>query len=445
MIKTVAELLKAFSDAERAKLDAEELTHGPTIGSMYEGLTKEIVDRSIPEEFGLRVLPGFACFDGQLSGELDCMLVRGEGERIPYTGKYKWHIKDVIAVFEVKKTLSADDLADSYNHLRDVSQLYSKYIESEEAKGVRINLSWPQRVFGQVTGVAAPEHGKAKDLPFDLEMIYHTIICEFLGPVRIVVAYHGWKKEKTLRHHIFKMLEDRMSNPAGLGVSSFPQLIIGGEFSLVKANGFPYTPPLINGMWPFLLSTSHNPLRVLLELVFSKIDALFGANLARDSSVEQESMSPCLFAKAVQKGERFGWEYLYNNISERTMKQRGASYQWEPSEITNGQYVVIDLLCRDKPVTLNDPEFIEFTSKEEGGTDAFVRSLVRTQLVAIRNGELVLTTEQCQVVFAGGNCYAGENNAGQLTAWLEHKMGKPLDESRVLVFTSADKTDDSQE
>ena len=41
MIKTAADLLKAFTDAERAKLDGEELTHGPTIGAMYEGLTKE--------------------------------------------------------------------------------------------------------------------------------------------------------------------------------------------------------------------------------------------------------------------------------------------------------------------------------------------------------------------------------------------------------------------
>lgn len=442
MIKTVADLLKAFADAERTKLDTEELTHGPTIGAMYEGLTKEIVDRSIPAELGLRVLSGFASFDGQLSGELDCMLVRGEGEQIPYTEKYKWHIKDVIAVFEVKKTLSAADLADSYNHLREVSNLYSKYMESDDAKGDSFNIRWPRKAFSQITGVVAPEHSKVEELPFDLEMIYHTLINEFFGPIRIVVGHHGWKKEKTLRDHIAKMLEDRLINPAGMGVGSFPQLIIGGEFSLVKANGFPYTPPMIKGMWPFLLSTSHNPLRVLLELIFTKLDALYGTSLIEDDSTEQEAMSSCLRARAVQQGDRKGWEYLYDELSERTMSHRGASYLWEPSELTKGQCVVIDLLCKEMSVNLKDTHFVEFASKEDGGVDAFVRSLVQTQLVAIRNDELVLTTEQCQVIFFGENCYAGENNAGQLTTWLEHKMGMRLEESKVLVLSGVDDTNE---
>ena len=121
MIETIAQLLKAFSDHERAQLDAQRIEHGPTIGAMYEGLTRDILDRAIPPQLDLRVISGFAYFKDQLSGELDCMLVRGEGEQIPYTDKYRWHISNVIAVLEVKKTLTADDLADSYNHLRSRS------------------------------------------------------------------------------------------------------------------------------------------------------------------------------------------------------------------------------------------------------------------------------------------------------------------------------------
>lgn len=443
MIKTVAELLKAFSDAERAKLDAEELTHGPTIGSMYEGLTKEIVDRSIPAELGLRVLPGFACFDGQLSGELDCMLVRGEGEQIPYTGKYKWHIKDVIAVFEVKKTLTAEDLADSYNHLRDVSILYSKYMESDDAKGVGFNIRWPRKAFSQITGVAAPEHSKVEELPFDLEMIYHTLINEFFGPIRIVVGHHGWKKEKTLRDHIAKMLEDRLDNPAGMGVGSFPQLIIGGEFSLVKANGFPYTPSMIKGMWPFLLSTSHNPLRVLLELIFTKIDVLYGTTLIEDDSVEHEAMSPCLRARAVEQGERKGWEYMYDEISGKTLKERGASYVWAPAELTSAQFTIINRLCRGDSIMIDDPDLIKFVSTEPDGIDGFVRSLLATQMVATKGKELILTTIEClALITPQGKFVAGENNAGQMHYWLEHETGKPLDQWKTLVIrTAGDKND----
>ena len=52
MIKTVSDLMKAFSDEEKKKLDGQYLTHAPTIGAMYEGLSREILSRSIPE--GLR-------------------------------------------------------------------------------------------------------------------------------------------------------------------------------------------------------------------------------------------------------------------------------------------------------------------------------------------------------------------------------------------------------
>lgn len=443
MIKSAAELLNAFSEAELKKLDAEKITHPPTIGAMYEGLTKETLCRAIPEGLGLRVLPGFAYFGDQLSGELDCMLVRGNGVEIPYTGKYKWHIKDVIAVLEVKKTLTADDLADSYNHLRGVSQLYSKYVESDEAKGVGFDLRWARRVFGQITGVQSPEHNEVDKLPFDLEMIYHTLVSEFIGPVRIVVGHHGWKKEKTLRDHIAKLCEDRLANPAGMGVGSFPQLIIGGEFSLVKANGFPYAPPLIKGMWPFLLSSSHNPLRILLELVYSKLDGLYGTNLTNDDSVEQEAMSPCLRARAVQKADLAGWEYMYDEISEASLKMRGASYSWEPTELTSAQFVVINRLCKGDRVSINDSEFIEFTAREPGGTDEFIKSLIATQLIARSGHDLVLTTVECLALISpDGRFFAGENNAGQVNYWLEHKIGVRSDDWKTLVVRVAGDADE---
>jgi hypothetical protein len=148
MIHSVAELLKEFVDRERKVLDSYTLTHGPTIGSMYEGLTREVLEQSIPKEIGLQVVSGFAFFGPHLSGEIDCMVVRGSGEPIPYTNKYKWHTADVVAVLEIKKTLSAEEIADSYEHLRGVSTMYSQYIESDEAIGVKVDLSWSRRIFG---------------------------------------------------------------------------------------------------------------------------------------------------------------------------------------------------------------------------------------------------------------------------------------------------------
>lgn len=103
MIKEVADFLQALIREEQTKLDGYTLQHRPTIGKMYEGLTSEILKKSIPASLNLRVVNGFIQFGhDELSGEMDCMLVQGEGEQIPYTDSYKWHIDNVLAVIEVK-------------------------------------------------------------------------------------------------------------------------------------------------------------------------------------------------------------------------------------------------------------------------------------------------------------------------------------------------------
>ena len=59
MIHTVADLLFSVAQRERDALDRLDIKHGPTIGDMYEGLTKNLLDKSLPvggvsvSDFGL--------------------------------------------------------------------------------------------------------------------------------------------------------------------------------------------------------------------------------------------------------------------------------------------------------------------------------------------------------------------------------------------------------
>lgn len=209
MIKTVAELLGAIAREERQKLDTYQIVHAPTIGEMYEGLSRNILEKALPEGLNIRVVKGFVVFGEEISGQIDCMLVTGEGESIPHTDNHKWPVQNVIAVIEVKKHLTSDDLADSYFHLREVDRLYASYIQNANRTSVKVNLEIPRRIFSQITGVVPPPHTKVEELPFDLEMIYHTLIMEFLSPVRIVIGHHGWRKESTLREHIYGLLTSR--------------------------------------------------------------------------------------------------------------------------------------------------------------------------------------------------------------------------------------------
>jgi hypothetical protein len=426
MIQNIADLLKKIVDREREVLDEYKLIHGPTIGSMYEGLTREILDKSIPEDLGLQIVGGFAFFADELSGEIDCMVVRGTGEEIPYTGKHKWHIRDVIAVFEVKKSISANEIADSHDHLRELSRLYSNYVESEEASDITVDLAHPRRVFSQITRQIAPAHSDVDHLPFDLKLLYHTLVTEFIWPIRIVVGYHGWKKEETLRNHIAKLVMNRLGSPIGMGAGSFPQLIICGQYSLIKMNGFPYLSPLRDGRWLVLASTSYNPLKLLLEILFTRIDLLYSTSLAIDDPNEQEAMTPCLYAQGVQQDGVQGWIYQYLDVPNKKLQERGASLQWHPPELTHAQLTIIGKLCKGDEISTCDPEFVQIASQVAGGVDAFLRSLLETDLIAVDNQYLRLTTVNCLIAYtSSGKWIAGENNTGQMEAWLNRDHPSP--------------------
>lgn len=77
------------------------------IGGMYEGLTKEIVEKSLFDGMNLRVVSGKITnqVDGKLSDQIDCMVVIGNGTKLPYSGDYIYDIDQVIMVIEVKKNL----------------------------------------------------------------------------------------------------------------------------------------------------------------------------------------------------------------------------------------------------------------------------------------------------------------------------------------------------
>lgn len=95
------------------------------IGNMYEGLTKEMAEKSLFDGMDLKVASGKITnqVDGKISKQIDCMIVIGEGTEIPYTKDYIYDIDQVIMVIEVKKNLYSKELSDGYDNLRSVTNL----------------------------------------------------------------------------------------------------------------------------------------------------------------------------------------------------------------------------------------------------------------------------------------------------------------------------------
>lgn len=429
MIRTVAEFLLQLKDEEARRLDSIELSHGPTIGDMYEGLSKDLLNRAVPESLGLQLVSGFisdGC--GNLSGQIDCMLVSGQGEVIPYTDSYKWHVKNVIAVLEIKKTLYGDNLADAFTHLQAVQKLEANYRQSLRNNQGIVDVSPAQRAFAETTGIVAPDLVDIDLLSPRDQLILHTLVLEHVGAIRVILGYHGFQTERGFRQSLISYLKQYVGindlGARGFGVHSFPQLIISGGYSLVKTNGRPYSAPLHDGKWPFYCSTPTNPLLLLLEYIWTRLawDFDIGGLWGEDLMIER--FHSFLLATAEERdGIAIGWKYEYLDACEDELAATRDCAEWEPTRLSAEQFVTISLMCEGRTVRFDDPDLLAYLAERGLGIDQFKQDLLQTRLVAISGNELELITERCQcAILSNGEFVAGEDNTGRFTRWLQRQM-----------------------
>lgn len=421
MISTLADLLGELARAEAQKLGQSKIKHPTLIGGMYEGLTRDLLVRSVPNGLDLQVVGGLVV-DGQggTSGQIDCMLVRGTGTQVPYSpGVYQWHVKDVLAVFEVKKNLFAGDMSDAYLHLREVLATYSDWIQDATDKK-KLNLRPTFRSYAQTIGEIAPPSDQWRKMPMDKRLILHKMMADQLAPVRIILGYEGYSTERGLRKGFLTYLGENLNSP-GFGPPSLPNLIVAKGVSLVKLNGHPYhARRKTNGRWPIMASSHLNPLLLILELLWTRLSyehhmaPLFGEDL------EVEALAPLLDAEPAQSTASpsgWGWRYFSHDFTAKQLAAGPIREAWSPVELDAAQFTIVNRLCRED-VDTDDPEFQSFLVGEGLDVEAFIQGLIATTLVA-RNGRLLtLTTDECAcVILPDGRRMAGENNTGRLSRW----------------------------
>lgn len=426
MIRTLGNLLDELRLAEAARLDVVDITHPPTIGAMYEGLTRTILDCAIPGNLDLRIVEGFV-IDGKggRSGQIDCMLVRGEGIAVPFVdGTFQWHVKDVLAVFEVKKSLFGVDLADAFDQLRSVGEITSSWL-ADATGPASFSLTPSMRVYAQCMGEVVPPGANWKLMPMDKHLIWHTIMADQIAPVRIMLGYGGYSTENGLRRGFVDFLEKRLLT-LGYGPPSMPNLIVADGVSLVKLSGHPYSYPRhSNRWWPLLASSHVNPTLLMLEHLWTRISYLYPAPEIFGEDLETERLSPFIEARPVEtapKSTTWGWQFRVTKASAKTLAEGTDQDEWAPVELDTVQNVVMDQLCRED-LDATEPDLLEFLAKEGRDPDEFFQSLVTTRLVARDGNQLTLTTAECAiVVLPDGRCVAADNNTGRLTRWVERFM-----------------------
>jgi hypothetical protein len=347
MISSASSLLEAFIQREAELVKGVSMPHMPTLGSAYEAITKDAIDQAfvLPPNLDLRIVSGFISVLGEMRpGQMDCMLVHGDGMRYGRTDQFIYPIEQVLCVIEVKKTLRRADLEDAIRHLSDVRRSYANHFEAQLLDGWEPKLTLAQRMFAQITGAAAPYYYyQMHDLPLPQGMLFYSLVQETNAPVTIIHSYGGYKTEAGLRAAFLDLFElDLKGSDKCFSVPSFPALITSNEFSLVKSNGLPFT-VMENNTWVILSSTRHNAARMILEALWSKIGAYFSIKMPFDDGLAMERVHPLLLATPTEVGSQAGWSCRSTEPKESQL-QREDDGKWSPPQIGRPEMGLLHIL-----------------------------------------------------------------------------------------------------
>jgi hypothetical protein len=414
MIETIHELLVAMK--EKGIEDIEpylNIGHNPTIGEMYEGLTHQLMERTIFKDFNMHVVSGkIINASGKLSKQIDCMIVIGEGEKLPYTDNYIYNINNVIAVIEVKKKLFSNDLSDAYNNLKSVVDI------TTPDRDLKIDMI--RDAFTSISKMEFPNRDQLNFLEEKYQMLYHILIVECLLPIRVIFGYEGFSSEKSLRdkfvEYISRQADSMTGIKKGFGAHSLPNLIIAKENSLIKTNGMPYSITFNGGNeYCWIASYRRNPLLIFLELLWTRLTYMYdiSTNIFGFNLIE-EALIPLLTAN----GTKRGWEYTVIEYSEQNMVNMDKDAIWQPTILSQGEFILLNLLCQGEKVII-DERLENWAKNLNENIQYIIEHLNNERLIYCENGFMKLLTKECKCVILPDKGYcAADDYDGRLTRWL---------------------------
>lgn len=215
-IKELADLLIQTIKTEcDSYLEYSELVHGPSIGELYEALTADVLQKSLPNE----VYVSTHSFIEGSNTEFDVIVSYIEDKRYGRTERYIYKPQDVVAVFQIKKNLKGNELADAYDNLDNLRDCYYD-MEIPDERIPHLNST-----YSLFTG------GKSEDeamMPNEYA-IYRSLKLEEILPIRIILGFISFANEDNLRRSFAEFVENNFSK----GLMDFspallPNLIIGG-------------------------------------------------------------------------------------------------------------------------------------------------------------------------------------------------------------------------
>jgi len=434
MITTIADFieefkLKGLSDIKKN----EDVNHPGMIGNMYEGLTHEMLRRAVFEGFNLKIVSGkITNGKHQMSRQIDCMVVEGNGRQLPFSNDWVYHYDQVIAVIEVKKNLFSDDIQSSYGNLESVITV-SKEIEKD---GDPYILDIFRDTWRFLLRYELPDRSELDSLPWHEQALYHTLLMESYYPPRIVIGYYGLKTEYSLRQAFANFISEsiKTGNKKDFGPLSIPNLIICGNNSIVKNNGMPFGMPFNykeTFYWHICASSNQSPLIHLLEILWTRLSYKFDLSssiFGQDNDfLRTIKFLDCRVARYA--GDTINWQYQCRPYSEEEFKEfdKGRlepNPQWEPVFLTPFQFEIIGKLRKHNFIQIDaDPEIPLIATDAGLSVNDFLAMLVETGLIYIKNNQIHFLTDKCVCAsLPDGRFVAGEDKNGNFTRWIQKYM-----------------------
>lgn len=414
MIETIYQLLFAMKENGIKEIEPYlHIGHNPTIGDMYEGLTKQLMEKTIFKNFNMSVVSGkITNSSGKLSKQIDCMIVLGQGTKIPYTDEYIYDVNNVVAVIEIKKNLFSSELSDAYDNLKSVIDV------ATPNRDIRINML--RDAFTAISKMEFPEHDQVSKLEEKYQMLYHSLIIESFLPIRIIFGYDGFTNEQSLRNKFIEYISAQ-ANPKtgiakGFGATSLPNLIIAKENSLIKTNGMPYAITFNEtNEYCWIASYRRNPLLIFLELLWTRLTYLYDipANIFGDNLIE-EALMPLLVAR----GTTDGWKYKVIEYSKKNFLDMDKDSNWMPTVLSQAEFILLNELCSKEKVSIDESLTNWANSLNENIQDILVH-LNNERLICREHGFIKLLTKECKCIIVPdlGYC-AADDYDGRLTRWV---------------------------
>lgn len=384
MIVESSKILKMFIEREVKKIENDEQPHMPILGTAYEKITEEGINFSgvIPEGAAVKMVSGQIMIGNELiPNQIDSMLVFGKGKRYGLTDTYKYPAEQVLAIFEVKKTLNGDALIDAIEHLHEINIKIKKYFMEKRIFRITDN-SHALEMFKIMTKKHILPETKYSQLSGTDREILNMLVNETSLPMLIIHGYGGYSQKTWIK----KGFESALSKIDDFDINGLPSLITTPDISLVKGMGFPYRANSNPYEFPLYFSTFENQAKLLLECIWSKISERFNCAMPWGDNLKYAKLE--MYLSLLFDSSNYNNTSLSKVDPDFLKKFKNTNEAiWTPVEIKNEIFDIIKFIAENRIIKVS--KINEICEKYKKDKDSVVSTVLTLNCFDIDDQETI--------------------------------------------------------